>query len=314
MRWGAKKPKGFTLVELIVVIVITGILSTFIAQFIIQPINAYSEVARRTRLVDVAGRVMHKIRMDVREALPNSLRTGCNRTVDGESFDTCMEFLRAPFGGRYRIDGTGSANELKISNSTGLPLPDNGFEMLVPFSADDRDAIVRNTNLAAVCADDDFYVHVVINNQGTPGADAWEMDNMARLGSLGVGLVAPALSTYPLVSYMDNDGSGNFTFPSVSVYQRFFLVDTPVKYVWDNAANKINRYSCYDIEGANVDDDDPDGEKNLLSAFVSRVKFDYQPGTSALPIGLLNISVTVSEDGSAESITLLQQIQIINMS
>ncbi len=73
------KQNGFTLVELIVVIVITGILSTFLVQFILLPIQSYSDVARRTRLVDIANTVIEKIRLDVREALPNSLRIGdCN--------------------------------------------------------------------------------------------------------------------------------------------------------------------------------------------------------------------------------------------
>jgi MSHA biogenesis protein MshO len=302
------KQHGFTLVELIVVIVITGILSTFLVQFILLPIESYSDVARRTRLVDIANTVIEKIRLDVREALPNSVRVGSCGGVDN-----CVEFLRAPLGGRYRVAGTGAEDELKISTGTGLPLPDKDFDILVPITASDYSAVIRDANKAAVCTND-LPVYVVINNTGELGENAWELDNTAELTDLSTGDPDDAtVANRPSVEFKPPGGSGNFTFPSVSPGQRFFLVDTPIKYIWDSSTKRINRYRCYATDTATANAT-PSVTPAILAAQITNVTFSYQAGTDDLPVGLLTVSVTVKEDGGAESITLLQQIQILNMS
>ncbi len=289
------------MVELIVVIVITGILSTFLVQFILLPIGAYSDVSRRARLVDIANTVIQKISMDVHQALPNSLRVGdCN----GGS-DNCVEFLSAPFGGRYRAQKTGSQDDLKIASA------DNSFDMLVPFSDDDKDAVIRNTDKSAAC-NTDRPVYLVVNNTGNSGANAWQLDNMAEVSGITVGTGLPSDVS---VSFKDSQSNANnFTFPSASPFQRFYLVETPVKYIWSNTDKQIKRYRCYAINTAADADTVPSVTPDVLAGEISNITFSYQPGTTALPIGLLTISVTVKESASNEKITLLQQVQIFNMS
>src|SRR3990172_8944288 len=91
--------RGFTLVELIMVIVITGIVGGMVAMFIRAPIQQYTDVVRRTDMTDTADTALRRITRDLRLALPNSVRvTGtCNGTA------TCLiEFLPTAGGGRYR--------------------------------------------------------------------------------------------------------------------------------------------------------------------------------------------------------------------
>jgi MSHA biogenesis protein MshO len=82
---------GFTLIEAIMVIVITGILAGVVAVFITRPVQGYVDSVRRAELTDVADVALRRIGRDVRLALPNSLR------VSGNS---CIEFIMTKGGGR----------------------------------------------------------------------------------------------------------------------------------------------------------------------------------------------------------------------
>src|SRR3989339_1345722 len=93
--------KGFTLVEMVMVIVITGIIGGIVAVFLTAPVRQYVDVARRADMTDIADTALRRITRDVRLALPNSVRVA--GTCDGTT--TCfLEFLPAPSGGRYRAD------------------------------------------------------------------------------------------------------------------------------------------------------------------------------------------------------------------
>ena len=91
-RWQGQK--WFTLIELVVVLVLTGILAGLASRFITAPIEAYVAVSRRAELVGIAEIAMTRLARDVAQALPNSLRIGC----DGR----CVELLHVVAGGRYR--------------------------------------------------------------------------------------------------------------------------------------------------------------------------------------------------------------------
>jgi prepilin-type N-terminal cleavage/methylation domain-containing protein len=66
--------RGFTLVELIMVIVIMGVIGGMVSVFMKSPIDAYVDSARRAALTDVADTAVRRMARDIRKALPNSLR------------------------------------------------------------------------------------------------------------------------------------------------------------------------------------------------------------------------------------------------
>ncbi len=66
--------QGFTLVELVVVIVITGIVAAMGAAFITKPVEGYIALSRRAELVDAAELALRRMQRDIRQALPNSIR------------------------------------------------------------------------------------------------------------------------------------------------------------------------------------------------------------------------------------------------
>jgi len=63
-----------TLIEMIVVIAITGILAAAVAVFIRRPVEGYIDAARRAELSDVADTALRRITRDLRTVLPNSIR------------------------------------------------------------------------------------------------------------------------------------------------------------------------------------------------------------------------------------------------
>lgn len=131
---------GFTLIEAVVVIVISGIIAVMVAVFMRTPVEGYFDSVRRAEMTDAADTALRRVARGVRAALPNSLRP------DGGS--TCFEFLPMVAGGRYRAEvpsaGTGdfldftgvdprdtSPNSFDVLGQAGLPLPAGTFNVVI---------------------------------------------------------------------------------------------------------------------------------------------------------------------------------------
>lgn len=86
-----------SLVEAIVVIVITGIIAGMVAVFIRTPVEGYMDAERRAGLTDIADTAVRRMAREIRLALPNSVRTA----ADGSG--RCIEFIPTKIGARYRM-------------------------------------------------------------------------------------------------------------------------------------------------------------------------------------------------------------------
>jgi len=81
-----KNQQGFTLVELVTVIVILGVLATSITSFLRFGTKSYTDASDREALISSARFVIERLNREVRNALPNSIRTiGAN--------NECLEFV-----------------------------------------------------------------------------------------------------------------------------------------------------------------------------------------------------------------------------
>ena len=144
-----RNQRGFTLLEAIIVIAITGIIAGVVAVFIRAPLQGYFDSARRAELTDIADTAVRRISRDLHLALPNSVRvTGGNKVI---------EFLSTRTGGRYRVAGPGDFLDFSAADSS--------FELLGP---------------AITMAAGD---QIVIYNLGVPGADAYAGNNRTGYGS-----------------------------------------------------------------------------------------------------------------------------------
>lgn len=140
---------GFTLIEAVIVIVITGIIAAVVAVFIRAPIQGYVDSARRAEMTDTADTAARRISRDLRLALPNSVRI-----LNGAA-GTSIEFLQTRSGGRYRTD-VGAAGDDALDFS-GV---DGSFDILgAPIVFQTGDSIA-------------------IYNLGIPGADAYSGETL----------------------------------------------------------------------------------------------------------------------------------------
>lgn len=87
---------GFTLIELIIVIVMLGILSTFTFGFISWGARYYLDVSERQLVLDDSRFIIERLTRELRTALPYSVRT----LTDNDEY-ACIEYVPIVASGRY---------------------------------------------------------------------------------------------------------------------------------------------------------------------------------------------------------------------
>src|SRR3990167_2242893 len=111
--------RGFTLVEMIISIVITGIVVSMVAMFGRGQVDAYIDAGNRAELSDAADTTLRRIARELQAALPNSVRLSGN----------FLEFVPIRDAGRYRseLNSTGGGDVLNFASSS-----DSTFDVLGP--------------------------------------------------------------------------------------------------------------------------------------------------------------------------------------
>jgi MSHA biogenesis protein MshO len=286
---------GFTLVELVTVIMLVGILGLVAWRNLSFPILAFDDSVRRGDAVGTAGLAVERIARELRLALPNSVRV----SPDGAA----VEFLRTSASGRYRLQANpadGASDPLDLTAVT------DSFQVLGEWTIPGS---LRTGSGLADCLAGSSDCLAIYNTGGpadcsTQGAgtrtNAWCGDNLA-----GITAADPATGLLTM-----SRASAGTALPMGSPEQRFFVVDTAVSFVC--AGGELRRYSGYAIEpGQSVP---PGGTGILLADDVGGCRFGYEPG-SATRAGLVSIQLTIAytQPGSGtEQVSLQRQVHVPN--
>lgn len=281
------KVRGFTLVELVVVIVLSAIVISFMAMFIAGPVRGYTDQVRRAELVDVAENSLRRITLDIRNALPNSIR------ITGSGSVVALEMINTVDGVRYREQPPPDADR-RLDFSTA----DNAFNSVGTFTA-----------ITKPFSSSSHYLSIY--NVGVPGANAYELANVITPPGTQIDIAADTITGEDNVTI-----SPPFRFAYGSPAQRLFLVDGPVSYLCDTGTATLTRYSGYNIAASQSFRDSAaelvsaGAVETLVADLVSGCNMTYAPGTSQRA-GLVTLQIAVSDSG--ETISLLHQVHVNNV-
>jgi MSHA biogenesis protein MshO len=282
--------RGFTLIEAIVVIVITGIVSAMVAVFIRSSVGSYVDASRRAELTEAADIALRKLAREVRLAVPNSLRIVDSGGSSGScSTGTCyIEFVPTKDGGRYRNEGDGSSagNFLCTGGSTNA-----SFDVLgvMPTVVTNDYVVVFNDaslNKGANC--------------GTLPADVYcATGSRATVSNVGANAltVSAALANKTVICPYAND--------------RFQIVDQGTRAVTYSCATAgaaaMTRSWNY---GFNASQSAPAGGSSALVVQKASCSVSYTPNVFQHN-GLLAITLTVT-DSSGEQVVAFREIHVDN--
>ncbi|NWG32109.1 MAG: type II secretion system protein [Rhodocyclaceae bacterium] len=283
------RARGFTLIEMITVITITGIVAAMVAVFIRAPVQGYVDSVRRAWMTDVADTALRRIARDVQAALPNSLRP--NSACVASTTTSCgIELLLTTTGGRYSEDAADAAGcfagGCTTLTSLGSVISANGElagQRLIIYNLHNNDSgTCSATYPSAYCGNNSATI--------TGSTDAGTSDTF----SFGNTAFRPATGS-----------------PS----RTFFVVSGPVAYVCanvgasgGNGTGTLWRFENYPIaSGATFPP--VGGTARLLAHHVSACNLNYAPAVAGTN-GLLELYLEIMEEG--ERVGLHHEVHVDN--
>ncbi len=281
-RPAAECAGGFTLVELVIVIALTGVVAVLASTLVGNQMQGYVDTARRAELMAKADMALQHIARDVRSAVPYSVRV---------SGGTALEWVPVQAWGRYRkLAGASEDAVLDFSR------PDNQFEVLYGSSMPALPASAR----------------VVIGNSDAPGVDGINL-----YGDVSAGALVPAGSHVITPTSVSVASSGNnitltpaFQFSLASLASRFYLVNGASSYVC--SGDSIMRYAGYGLQKTQPVNTAAAPLSSASSALLLDGVASCQFGYSAVDAtyGMLSVQLSLQQDN--ETVTMTRLISIEN--
>ena len=271
------RQRGFTLVEMVVAITLIGILSMVMVPLLQQPMSAHLSAARRAALASELDVSVARLRADLAQALPNSVRV---RQVGARHF---VEYLEVRASGRLR--------------AAAAPGPQSCPATCMAPGANDVMEFACNESCfttlgplegGAPVAGSDW---VVINplGPGVVNGDPYFGGSATPAGGIKSRLlgIVPSGGNQRLTMTPHN-------FALAPANRRFYLVATPVSYECNPATQRLTRYWGYPVAAAQPA---AFGGANSapLATRISACRFSYTATGGVGGGGLLSIWLRTSQ-------------------
>jgi MSHA biogenesis protein MshO len=276
---------GFSMIELIVAIVITGIVVGLMSMFIAAPMQSYLGQARRSMLQDSADNILRAMNDDIRPALPNSARI----TPAGTTL--AIDVIRVVATSRYY--------------SVSTP-PGNAAQELSFYAADTNFTTTGEFDQPANVPATTHQLSLVVGNRNLPGGpSAYALTGVITPPGAQINFAAPLNDERAITI------PAGVTFTSPSAQRRLFLVAGPITYLCDLAAGTLTKYVGHPIDPVPLTTDaqltGAGATRSLIA--TSLIACDAKASDGDLMRGgLVTVHITLSNTG--ETIQLLQQIPI----
>lgn len=289
-----RRVRGFTLVELIVVIVLLSIMSLVSVKFIANIAEGYVDSSRRQNMADVTQLAVERIGRELRNALPNSVR------VSSDANTSCIEFIP--------VLGASSYEDLPVATASDT-------FTAIPLGAD---AITRWQ------AGQPLYVAVYPITEA--GLYSVEEDTVVALLNNAQIFINAMNEADPAASFIATL-SDTHQFPTESPSARFYVVGSPVSYCLIAASGDLYRYENYFSAGTaffaaqpmpgQVPLELPSTEPNraLLASGISTASAFPNPAFASLQISLQRNALVVFDmqvSDAGESVRIQHVVQVRN--
>lgn len=294
---------GFTLVELIVVMVVTGIIAGMLTMFFAPSVQNYVATGRRAALSDQADTAMRRMIREIRTSVPNSVR------VSGNGIE--LEFVPTSGGGRYRNAPDVAWDIAHGAASQSLALDTNqpsiGFDVLTalaPWPAVGDLIVIGNQSPNDIYGSKNV---AVINQVAALPPAAQSVNPVRTLGTVRIKFANPF--QFP----QGYDGGRFFVVPATQQAVTFFCQNPGPN--GNSGAGRILRAANYGllptqgITGTGV----PASVLNnaaVLATNVQACTFNYLPGTTQ-ESGYVEITLTLTDGG--ESVTMSYGAHVANI-
>ena len=282
MAFSSRVCSGFTLVELIIVITLTGVVAVLASTLVGNQMQGYVDTARRTGLTARADAALRHIARDLRNAVPYSIR------VSG----TALEWVPIQSFGRYRqFQSAGSGDPLDFTAQDG------SFDVFgaVPSVNAGTQLVIGSTNINAA------------------GFSLYQDASDGALLPLGSHVITPT-STAVTAASGGMLLSTPFQFSQDSAASRFYAINGAASYLCNAGSGVISRFSGYALQASQP----VNALVSPLSSATSATLVDSvsacQFGYTALDLqnGLITVRLTLTEEG--ESVSLVRFIHVENQS
>lgn len=268
---------GFTLIELIIVIVLVGIIATVVSPILGNQFIAYTDSSRRATLVQEAQGIMQRLEQDLYSAVPNSV---------GDIEDNAFAMLALSRPG-YDLSDQLPAGRYSDDFNPSQPVnPGNPLEVM--------GCLVAPEDATA----DDHHV-VLFPPESGSALDAWPPGNTSTgpvsraIEGIDAPCTAGELSTINLPNPHRFDPGGDG-----SLFNRLYLTPGRIDWRCDPADATLTREQSFGPTGA-----------GHMSSIIEACTFEFIPGSTYSAPSLL-VDITLSRDG--EQVRLARVFQLVN--